>query len=135
MSRLLALVVTVLLGGLLAGCLAGDEPDAGSEPRAAGVSSEVVEVAEVERLLDDGARVVDVRTPEEFADGHLEGAVNIDVQADDFADRVGELAREESYVVYCASGNRATGAVETMAGLGFTDVVNGGGYDDLAGLD
>ena len=74
-------------------------------------------------------------TPEEFAEGHLEGAVNIDVQADDFADRVGELARDETYVVYCATGNRATGAVETMAELGFDDAVNGGGYADLAQLD
>ena len=81
----------------------------------------------------DGAEVVDVRTAEEFDSGHLDGAVNIDYQAADFAERVSELPREKSYVVYCASGRRATGAVEQMRDLGFTDVVNGGGYTDLAG--
>jgi phage shock protein E len=135
MSRVLLLVVTTLLGALLAGCGASGSSQDRSEPAAAGISSAVVEVAEVARLLDDGAVLVDVRTPAEFADGHLEGAVNVDAQADDFADRIGELERDESYVVYCASGNRATGAVETMAELGFTEVVNGGGYDDLVAID
>jgi len=80
--------------------------------------------------IADGADVIDVRTPEEFEAGHLDGALNIDVQAYDFRDRVDRLPRRISYVVYCASGNRATGAVEKMLELGF-DVVNGGGYDDL----
>ncbi|HEX5919867.1 MAG TPA: rhodanese-like domain-containing protein [Nocardioides sp.] len=133
--RLAALASTaVLLVG--AGACGSDEPadpagSAASSTDAGGAAP--VPAADALELVADGAEVIDVRTPEEFDSGHLDGAVNIDVQADDFADRVGELPREASYVVYCASGRRATGAVEQMRDLGFTDVVNGGGYTDLAG--
>ena len=78
-----------------------------------------------------GVIALHVATGAVFVTGHLDGAVNLDAQQADFAERVGELPREASYVVYCASGRRATAAVETMVELGFTDVVNGGGYADL----
>ena len=93
-------------------------------------SAEPVPAEEALARIADGADVIDVRTPEEFEAGHLDGALNIDVQAYDFRERVDRLPRRIPYVVYCASGNRATGAVEKMLELGF-DVVNGGGYDDL----
>jgi phage shock protein E len=122
---------------LLAGAAAcgADEPaePTGATSSSAGDSAAPIPAADALALVADGAEVVDVRTPEEFDTGHLDGAVNIDYQAADFADRVAELPREASYVVYCASGRRATGAVEQMRDLGFTDVVNGGGYSDLAG--
>ena len=73
-----------------------------------------------------------VRTPEEFDEGHLEGARNIDVSAEDFESRIEELDRSASYVVYCRTGSRAAAAVRTMLDAGFEDVVNGGGYEDLA---
>lgn len=129
--RLAALSLVVVLASV-SGCGGEDtEPSPSSTPAAS--SAAPVAADDALARIADGASVIDVRTPEEFADGHLEGATNIDVQADDFADRVGELPRDTAYVVYCASGRRATGAVEQMRDLGFTDVVNGGGYDDLAG--
>lgn len=72
--------------------------------------------------------VLDVRTPEEYAEGHLEGAVLIDAQAPDFADRLAELPRDGRYVIYCRSGNRSAQARAIMEELGFTDVadVDGG---------
>lgn len=72
--------------------------------------------------------VLDVRTPEEFADGHLEGAVMIDFYSPDFADQLGELDPTKSYVLYCRSGNRSGQTTEIMSDLGFTDVadVDGG---------
>ncbi len=73
--------------------------------------------------------IIDVRTPEEFASGHLEDAVNIDVQSGDFAARISELDPEASYIVYCRSGARAGNAVAQMAELGITDAVNAGGVD------
>jgi phage shock protein E len=132
--RLAALASTAVLLVGAAAC-GTDEPveDAGASSTAAADTAAPIPAADALALVADGADVIDVRTPEEFDAGHLDGAVNIDYQADDFAARVEELPREASYVVYCASGRRATGAVEQMRDLGFTDVVNGGGYEDLAG--
>ena len=94
-------------------------------------SADVVPAAEAVAAIEDGASVVDVRTPEEYDAGHLPGARNIDVSADDFESRIETLDPTESYVVYCRTGNRSAAAVRTMLDAGFDDVVNGGGYDDL----
>jgi phage shock protein E len=81
--------------------------------------------------------VIDVRTPGEVAEGHLTGALLLDIQDPGFRDAIAELPRDEAYFVYCRSGNRSGQAIELMRELGFTDLVNGGAYDDLAraGLD
>lgn len=80
-----------------------------------------------ERASRAGAVLLDVRTPEEFAAGHLAGAVNVDVEAADFADRIAELDKGAAYSVYCRSGNRSQVAMRAMADAGFTDLA------DLAG--
>ncbi len=77
--------------------------------------------------------VVDVRTSDEYNAGHLEGAVNIDVQAPDFDRLVSELPADGEYVVYCASGNRSSSAVARMEGLGFTNVTDAGGISEAGG--
>lgn len=69
-----------------------------------------------------GVVVLDIRTPEEYAAGHIEDSVNIDFYAADFADRVAALDRETSYVMYCRSGNRSEVASTLMRDLGFVDV-------------
>ena len=76
--------------------------------------------------------IVDVRTPDEFASGHLEGAISIDVQGTGFDAAIAELDRDAEYFVYCRSGNRAASAIDRMATLGFTSVENGGGLDQAA---
>lgn len=73
--------------------------------------------------------VIDVRTPEEYADGHLEGAVNIDVSAPDFDTAIDTLNRDGDYIVYCRSGNRSAQAVSRMTALGFTSITDAGGVD------
>jgi phage shock protein E len=86
-----------------------------SSDSAAGASAEAVA---------SGAVLLDVRTPEEFASGHLEGAINIDVQSPDFNQKVAELDPSATYLVYCRSGNRSGQAIDRMEGLGFTDLTN-----------
>lgn len=76
--------------------------------------------------LGADAVVIDVRTPGEFDGGHLEGAVNIDVQSADFDARISELDPTVTYYVYCRSGNRSGQAIDRMSALGFTDLTNGG---------
>jgi len=78
--------------------------------------------------------VIDVRTPAEFAEGHLDGALNIDVQAMDFASRIQELDAAGTYVVYCRSGNRSGQAIEQMKTMGFTNLTNGGAVADASTL-
>ena len=81
--------------------------------------------------IADGATVIDVRTPSEYEAGNIDGALNIDVQAADFADRVGELPKDDTYVVYCRSGNRSAAAIDIMEDLGFTNLIDGGAYTSL----
>lgn len=76
------------------------------------------------------AAVIDVRTPAEYAGGHLEGALNIDVQGMNFASEVEALDKTADYVIYCRSGNRSGQAISQMQSLGFTGTLtNGGGVD------
>lgn len=82
--------------------------------------------------LEPGTVVIDVRTPAEFASGHLDGAVNIDVQSPDFDAVVSQLDPEGTYLVYCRSGNRSGQAIDRMTGLGFTDLTNGGSVDSAS---
>ena len=79
-----------------------------------------------------GVTIVDVRTPAEFAAGHVQGAVNVDVRAADFAQQLDKLDKNGTYVVYCHSGNRSKTATDAMGSAGFTHVYNlQGGIADL----
>lgn len=71
-----------------------------------------------------GTTVIDVRTPAEFAAGHLDGAVNIDVQGADFDAQIAALPKDGTYAVYCHSGRRSADATSKMADAGFTEVYN-----------
>ncbi|MFH1103644.1 MAG: rhodanese-like domain-containing protein [Actinomycetota bacterium] len=71
---------------------------------------------------EPGTVVLDVRTPQEFAEEHLIDAVNVDFSATDFADRIAALDRTAAYVVYCRSGNRSAQAMDLFRRLEFTDV-------------
>ena len=64
--------------------------------------------------------ILDVRTPSEFDDGHIEDAINIPV--DDLAGRLDELSIDEELLVYCRTGNRSARAVETLQDNGFTKI-------------
>ena len=74
---------------------------------------------------------IDVRTPEEFATGHLEGAVNI--PHTDIADRIAALVTDKDTPIhlYCRSGTRAGMALEILMEMGYQDVINEGGYEAI----
>jgi phage shock protein E len=76
--------------------------------------------------------VIDVRTPTEFAAGHVSGALSIDVEAADFRERLAGLDRDTPYLLYCRSGRRSAIAAEILAEEGFTDVIDAGAFEDLA---
>ncbi|RIJ78762.1 rhodanese-like domain-containing protein [Nakamurella silvestris] len=76
--------------------------------------------------------VVDVRTPEEYTAGHLDGAVNISLAATDFRQRIDALPKDGNYMVYCRTGVRSAEATSIMKSAGFTDVTDGGAMQDAA---
>ena len=120
---LTALVAVAAIG--LAACSSADATTDTAASAEADAGIRVAAPAEAQEILAAGDVVLlDVRTPAEFADGRLAGAVNIDQTAPDFRDRLEELPRDEPYVIYCRSGNRSAQARAVMEELGFTDVVD-----------
>lgn len=95
-------------------------PSAAVETPESPVRVGVPEFAEV--ITDPSVTIVDVRTPQEFSEGHIDGAVNIPVELPDFMDRVSELDTEGTYAVYCRSGNRSQPAVQGMASAGINGI-------------
>ena len=84
-----------------------------------------VGVEEFAKLRADKKNVVlDVRTPEEFAKGHIPGAVNLNVNAPDFQKKLAELDKSKTYLVHCAHGARSAKACALMDKVAFTNVVN-----------
>ncbi|ASK27122.1 rhodanese-like domain-containing protein [Neisseria chenwenguii] len=74
---------------------------------------------------------IDVRTPEEFAEGHLSGAIN--VPADQIAAQIAKISPDKNAPVnlYCRSGRRAEAALQQLKAMGYTNLTNHGGYQDL----
>jgi rhodanese-related sulfurtransferase len=82
-------------------------------------------VEEFDRLRKQKDTVLlDVRTPEEFAAGHLPGATNIDLNGPDFDKKVAKLDKSKTYLVNCAAGSRSAKACEKMTKLSFPKLVN-----------
>ena len=76
--------------------------------------------------------VIDVRTPEEFATGHLDGAINIDWQGATFFDEIAPFDPTGMYIIYCRSGNRAGQAIDALNDMGFVNLTNAGSVNDAA---
>lgn len=76
------------------------------------------------------ATIIDVRTPEEFAEGHYPGALNYPL--DEVAQRIDELKElPKPIVTYCKSGNRSGIAVSILKQHGITEIENGGGLENM----
>lgn len=72
--------------------------------------------------------LIDVRTPDEFASGHLHGAVNIPVES--LASRLSEVPNGQPIIVYCRSGNRSATASQVLAQAGYSSIYDLGGIND-----
>jgi rhodanese-related sulfurtransferase len=76
------------------------------------------------KAQEAGVVLLDVRTSGEFAAGHIEGAINIDVEGMTFEGEIASLDKSKTYAIYCQSGRRSRIAVETMNEAGFTKLFN-----------
>ncbi|MCB9653382.1 MAG: rhodanese-like domain-containing protein [Deltaproteobacteria bacterium] len=84
--------------------------------------------SEAHRLVEAGAILVDVRTTQEFAAGHIPGAIHIPVH--EIERRSNELgAKDKPIVVYCRSGNRSASATRMLKARGFTQIYDLGAMD------
>jgi phage shock protein E len=112
-SLLASALVTVAAVAGLTGCSSD----------ATGVT-DIDAAALVEVAGEEDVVVLDVRTPQEYAAGHVPGAVNIDIASPTFGEQIAALPDDQTYVVYCRSGNRSAQAAEQMIDAGLTDVYN-----------
>ena len=122
MRKLLSVFLAVIL---LAGCSAPKE----------NVSYRQISMDEAITMMEEesGYIILDVRTPEEFADEHIPGAVNIPNETI-AAEEIPELPdKDQLILVYCRSGNRSKQASEKLAALGYTNVAEFGGINSWPG--
>ena len=109
MKKVIALFASVLL---LAGC---STSSTATDLSVSEFSSKVTEAAVI---------TLDVRTPGEFSEGHIEGALLIDFQSGNFENEIASLDKTKTYAVYCRSGNRSGQAVKVMSDAGFNNLYN-----------
>ena len=77
------------------------------------------------------AYLIDVRTPEEFQEGHLKYASNVNFKSSEFKNIIGKLDKNKPVYLYCKKGNRSKKATDTLNTLGFTKAYNIGGLEEL----
>ena len=75
-------------------------------------------------ISDTSVVVLDVRTPAEFASGHIAQAMNIDVEGGAFEQQIASLDKSKTYAIYCHSGRRSANAAKIMSKAGFTSLYN-----------
>jgi len=94
-------------------------------------AAEIDQAAALEALLEPGALLLDVRTPEEFAEGAVPGATRLDPET--VVAQVATLApdKDTPIVLYCRSGRRSGEAQDALRAQSYTQVINAGGYDAL----
>lgn len=124
--RLLTLIVLALVAVfVVAAC------DSGQSAGAPGAYT--VKAEEAVEMIENGERtVIDVRSPAEYAEAHIVGAINIDVDGADFESRIDGLDPETPYLVYCRTGRRSEIAAGQMEDAGIKDIADAGGLTDLA---
>ena len=82
-------------------------------------------------MIEAGALVIDVRSPEEFAEGHLDGAINIEWHDSEAIARAIGVNKQRQVVLYCRSGNRAGKSITKMKALGYNNIFNATGLEAL----
>ncbi len=97
-----------------------------------GTKVQDVGVEEFEKIMrEEGAQLVDVRTTNEYREGHIKGASLYNIRNADFEESMDKLAKNKPVLVYCKSGGRSSRAANILKKKGFTKVYNlEGGFDE-----
>jgi len=132
LPMLLFSVALMMVSVLTAGCTGQ-----ATEPQVQEIQTQIIKDVtpqEALALIDENQDnpdfvIIDVRTPEEFADGHIENAVNTDFRSESFNNEIDKLDKSKTYLVYCRTANRSRSAVDIMEELGFNKI-----YHMLGGI-
>jgi rhodanese-related sulfurtransferase len=116
------IIITLVIGifaALLAGC--------SSKPAGSTQILEDVTAQKAMELIENNANnpdfiILDIRTPDEFASGHIEKAINIDFYEPTFKDDINKLDKTKTYLLYCRTGNRSSSALQTINTQGFEEI-------------
>jgi phage shock protein E len=122
-------VAAIALMITFGGCHAKKEPAAAETPAVPPGSTQHVNAGEAQKLVEEKkAKVLDVRTPDEFASGHIAGAINIDFHGTDFEQKIAALDKATPYLVHCHSGRRSQEALPVLQkeGLKYLYHLDGG---------
>ena len=125
MKRLLLILLVIALT-LAVGCTkSSPEITADITPQPSPIIKDIT-TQEAYALIEENPDliIIDVRTPEEFAQEHLENAINIDSYSDTFRDELDNLDKDKTYLIYCAVGGRSADALAIMQELGFMEAYN-----------
>ncbi len=90
------------------------------------------QTADLKNVIEQGAFLVDVRTPGEFLEGHVKGSVNIPL--DTVPAQLAKFKDKKNIIVFCRSGARSSQAKSILEQNGFTNVINGGTWDYVNGF-
>ena len=129
--KLIALSLLVIMGATLTGSCA----------EKAEIQTQIIEditAQEAFKLIQENKNnpdfiIVDVRTPAEFIDGHIEDALNVDFNSGSFESEISKLDRAKKYLIHCRSGVRSRGALDIMVELNFREVYHL--YEGIIGWD
>ena len=84
---------------------------------------------DLQQIINEGAFLVDVRTPGEFAAGHVKGSENIPLN--NITEQLNKLKNKKNIIVFCQSGGRSSQAKTILEQNGFTNVINGGSWNNV----
>lgn len=125
------LLLLFILGLTFNACSSQTEKSQDTDDRAAIVTSLVIDQSTWESKISETEtpQIIDVRTPEEYSEGHLDNALNIDFYSPEFKSLVSELDKDRPVFVYCRSGGRSAKACDIMEAEGFQTLFDlKGGY-------
>ena len=116
-------LIRVLFAIVLIGVFASSCQSKSENP----INNVVVDAARDLITKDETVIVLDVRTPNEYVTGHIEGALNINITETDFSERVSKLDRDKTYIVHCSANvenGRSAKSLEIMSSFGFEKLLN-----------
>jgi phage shock protein E len=117
------IVAVLILAVLVGGFFLISKPSDTSTQTASTKSEPITSFTQVQSAVSNGAVLLDVRTPEEYAAGHIKGATNFPLQ-DLQSGKYPDVSKGQKVFVYCHSGNRSSQSAVILKGAGYTDVVD-----------